>query len=603
MYGHDDTSSRYSPLQQIDTRDVHALTRAWTYHMDPAGKFPTKAGPVSLGGGRHASEATPIMVDGVVYLPTPYHTVIALNAESGQLVWTHTLENGSPSTRGVAYWRGDGQAPPAIVFGSSDGRLWSLNAKTGQPNPAFGERGSIDLKAGEANGVEHPRLDLTSPPTIYKDLVITGAQTQESPGLGPSADTRAWDLRTGKLVWRFHSVPHTGELGNNTWAEKSWIARGGTNVWGLMSIDAQRGLVFLPFGSPSYDFYGADRAGKDLFGNSLVALNANNGKLVWYFQVVHHDLWDYDLESAPVLMDVKHHGRKIPAVALISKNGLLFIFDRRNGKPIYGVEERPVPSSTVPGEKSWPTQPFPLKPQPLGVHSFSPEDIASVTPEQKAFCTKLLATDGSMASGGPYTPYGTKLTVIFPGSMGVTNWPGMSYNPKLGYLFVNTASLGDVARLTHADGGADPLYQRTSPWGAYARFWNNDKFWPCQKPPWGVLWAINVNTGDVAWKIPFGQIKELEEKGVYGTGALNFGGSITTAGGLVFIAATNDEIFRAFDAATGKVLWSTKLETGSYTTPMTYRAKNGKQYVVLVATGGSFYDTTGGDSVIGFALP
>ncbi|HEY2018179.1 MAG TPA: PQQ-binding-like beta-propeller repeat protein, partial [Bryobacteraceae bacterium] len=520
MYGHDDTSSRYSPLQQIDTRNVHALTRVWTYHMDTSEAASTKAGPVSLGGGRHASEATPIMVDNVLYLPTPYHTVIALNAENGQLLWSYTLKHGSPGTRGVAYWPGDGDAPPSIVFGTSDGRLWSLNAKTGQPNPGFGENGSIDLRAGATNGVAHPRLDLSSPPAIYKDLVITGAQTQESPGLGPSADTRAWDLRTGKLVWRFHSAPHTGELGNNTWADHSWVARSGTNVWGFMSIDAQRGLVFLPYGSPSYDFYGADRAGKDLFGNSLVALNANDGKLVWYFQVVHHDLWDYDLESAPVLVDVKHHGRTIPAVALISKNGLLFILDRRNGKPIYGVEERPVPRSTVPGEKSWPTQPFPLKPPPLGPHSFSPADIADVTPEQKAFCTKLLATEGGMESGGTYTPDGMKLSVIFPGSIGVANWPGMSYNPKLGYLFVNTASLGDVAKLVYAGAGADPAYQRTSPWGAYARFWNNDKFWPCQKPPWGQLWAINVNTGDVAWKVPFGEIKELEAKGVYGTGAL-----------------------------------------------------------------------------------
>jgi quinoprotein glucose dehydrogenase len=410
------------------------------------------------------------------------------------------------------------------------------------------------------------------------------------PGRGPSADTRAWDV-------------HTGELGNNTWAGKSWVARSGTNLWGLMSIDRRRGLIFLPYGSPSYDFYGADRAGKNLFGNSIVALNANNGKLVWFFQVVHHDLWDNDLESAPVLMTLKHNGKKIPAVALISKNGLLFIFDRRDGRPIYGIEERPVPTSSVPGEKSWPTQPFPLKPPPLGRHSFSAADIATVTPEQNKFCTNMLAAEGGMHSGGPYLPYGTKLTVVFPGSMGVTNWPGMSYNPKLGYLFVNTVNLGDVGRLAYEGKGVDPLYQRTSPWGMYARFWNNEKFWPCQKPPWGQLWAINVNTGNVAWKKPFGRIKELEAKGVYTTGALNFGGSIATAGDLVFIAATDDQMFRAFDARTGEVLWWTKLETGSYTVPMTYRAKNGRQYVVLVATGGSFYDPTGGDSVIAFALP
>lgn len=603
MYGHDESSMRYSPVAQIDTHNVHELARAWTYHMDGNSVLPAKAGPVSYGGGRHSSEATPIMVDDVLYLPTPYHTVIALNAEDGKLLWSYRQERGQPTARGVAYWPGDDQAPPSILFGSSDGRLWSLNAATGKPNRGFGDEGSIDLKVGEANGVADPRLDVTSPPAIYKNLVITGARTQESPGTGPSADTRAWDVRTGKLVWRFHSVPHPGELGNNTWAETSWRARSGTNVWGFMSIDSKLGLVFLPYGSPSYDFYGGDRAGKNLFGNSLVALNAETGKLVWYFQVVHHDIWDYDLESAPVLMEVNRNGRKIPAVAVISKNGLLFIFDRRDGKPIYGVEERPQPASHVPGEESWPTQPFPLKPPPLGRHSFSPEDIATVTPEQKEFCTQLLATEGGMQSGGPYKPYGGKLTVVFPGSMGVANWPGMSYDPRLGYLFINTVSLGDVAKLVDAGKDADPRYQRTSPWGAYARFWNNEKFWPCQQPPWGQLWAIDVNTGNVAWKIPFGQVRELEAKGVYGTGALNFGGSITTAGGLLFIAATDDQVFRAFDAKSGKVLWSAKLETGSYTTPMTYRAKNGKQYVVLVASGGGFYDTTGGDSVIAFALP
>lgn len=603
MYGHDDGSTRFSPMRQINRSNVHELVRAWTYHMDRSRAAPTEAGPVSLGGGRHSSEATPIMVDNVLYLPTPYHTVIALNAETGALLWSYKLESASPSARGVAYWPGDKRAPASILFGSSDGRLWSLNAKTGQPNAGFGDEGWIDLRAGVSNGVLHPRLDLTSPPSIYQDLVITGARTQESPGRGPSADTRAWDVRTGKLVWRFHSVPHRGELGNNTWAGESWKARGGTNVWGPMSIDRKRGLIFLPYGSPSYDFYGGDRAGQGLFGNSLVALHAATGKLAWYFQVVHHDTWDYDLESAPVLIDVKHAGKTIPGVALISKNGLLFLLDRRDGKPLYGVEERPVPASEVPGEKSWPTQPFPVKPQPLGRHSFSPAEIATVTPEQKAFCTKLLATDGGMQSGGPYTPYGMKLTVVFPGSMGEANWPGMSYNPKLGYLFVNTVDLGDVARLQDAGPGADPAYQRTSPWGVYARFWNNAKFWPCQQPPWGQLWAVNVNTGDVAWKIPFGQVRELEERGVYGTGAMNFGGSITTAGGLLFIAATNDAIFRAFDAATGTVLWSTKLETGSYTVPMTYRAHNGRQYVVLAATGGSFYDTTSGDSIIAFALP
>ena len=343
--------------------------------------------------------------------------------------------------------------------------------------------------------------------------------------------------------------------------------------------------------------------GKNLFGNAIVALHADTGKLAWYYQTVHHDIFDYDLESAPVLMDIKKGETKIPAVAVLGKNGLLFILDRRDGTPVFGVEERPVPASLAPNEEPWPTQPFPLKPEPLGRMSFHPDEIATVTPEQKKYCEDLLATEGGMENRGPYTPFGLKLTIQLPGTIGAANWPGMSYDPKLGYLFVNTNNLADVGKLVKNPEGTDPPYERHSPWGDYARFWNNDKFWPCQQPPWGQLWAINANTGEVAWKIPFGTIPELDAKGVHGTGSLNFGGSIATAGGLVFIAATNDHLFHAFDAKTGKLLWQTTLESGSYTTPMTYEAKSGKQYVVLVATGGSFFDMTAGDSVFAFALP
>jgi glucose dehydrogenase len=519
-------------------------------------------------------------------------------------LWTYKLDHGRPAGRGVAYWHGDDKTPASILFGTSDGRLFSLNAETGKPTTGFGIDGAVDIKADILNGFpKTTQFDVTSPVAIYKDLAIVGAQIQESPGTGASGDPRAFDVHTGKQVWRFHSVPLPGEAGNDTWEGTSWKKRSGTNVWGLMSVDLERGLLFLPFGSPAFDFYGADRKGKNLFGNSLVVLEASTGKLAWYFQIVHHDTWDYDLESAPVLMDVVQAGTKIPAVAVIGKNGLLFILDRRDGKPIYGVEERPVPASKIPGEASWPTEPFPLKPPPLGRNSFSPDEIATVTPEQKKICTDLLATEGGLESGGPYIHWGSKLTILFPGTLGVVNWPGMSFNPDLGYLFLNTVDIADVGKLVKTAPGADPPYERASPWGMYARFWNNDKFWPCQQPPWGQLWAINVNTGEVAWKEPFGVIEELEAKGVKGTGALNFGGSITTAAGLLFIAATDDQRFRAFEAATGKELFTTKLETGSYTVPMTYEAKNGKQYVVIVATGGSYYDTTAGDSVIGFALP
>ncbi|WP_213804724.1 pyrroloquinoline quinone-dependent dehydrogenase [Granulicella sp. dw_53] len=603
MFGHDDSSTRYSPLTQIDTHNVQNLTRAWTYHLKKDGPASTAAAAAGRGGGRRNSQATPIVVKGVLYMPTPYNTVVALEPETGKEIWTFKLDKGRPAGRAVTYWPGDKTTPASILFGTSDGRLLSLNAETGKPSTGFGENGSINLKVGVDNGFPDARYDMTSPPSIYKDLVITGAQVQESPGIGTSGDTRAWDVHTGKLAWRFHSVPHPGEVGNETWTGESWKNRSGTNVWGLMSVDAKRGLVFLPYGSPSFDFYGADRAGKNLFGNSLVALHADTGKLAWYFQTVHHDVTDYDLQSAPVLMDVMSKGHKIPAVAIIGKVGLMYILDRRNGRPIYGVEERPVPQSDVPGEHSWPTQPFPLKPQQLGRSSFTPDEIATVSPEHQKICTDLLATEGGMKTGGPFTPFGTHLTVMFPGTIGVTNWPGMSYNAKLGYLFINTVDLADVGKIMKSEDGANPAYERTSPWGVYARFWNQEKFWPCQRPPWGQLWAINVNTGEVAWKVPLGIIEELEAKGIHGTGSLNYGGSISTAGGLVFIAATNDQRFRAFDAATGKELWVTKLETGAYTTPMTFQGKDGRQYVITVATGGSYYDRTSGDSVIAFALP
>ncbi|MGA8438099.1 MAG: pyrroloquinoline quinone-dependent dehydrogenase [Candidatus Sulfotelmatobacter sp.] len=603
MYSHDYASTRYSPLKQINSRNVQTLVRAWTYHMNKAGQQSRNASAPSRGGGRRASEATPIVVKGVMYLPTPFSSVVALEPETGKELWSYKMNHGRPAGRGVAYWPGDSKTPASILFGTSDGRLLSINAENGKPTAGFGVDGAVDIKTDILNGIPTAQFDITSPVTIYKDLAITGGQVQEAPGVGASGDTRAWDVHTGKLVWQFHSVPHPGEEGNETWPGTAWKGRSGTNVWGLVSVDTERGLIFLPYGSPSSDFYGADRKGKDLFGNCLVALDADNGKLVWYYQTVHHDTWDYDLESAPVLFDVTQKGRKIPAVAVIGKSGVMFILDRRNGDPIFGVEERPAPASDVPGEASWPTQPFPTKPPPLGRHGFTPEEIATVTPEQKKFCTDLMASEGGMSYGGPFTHYGSRLTIVFPGTLGTANWPGMSYNPDLGYLFVNTVNIADVGKVVKNEDTADPAYERTSPWGMYARFWNNDKFWPCQQPPWGELWAINANTGDVAWKVPFGIVEELEAKGVHGTGTLNFGGSITTASGLLFIAATNDQRFRAFDAATGKVLWEIKLETGSYTVPMTYLGKDGKQYVALTDTGGSFYDTTAGDSVIAFALP
>jgi glucose dehydrogenase len=605
MFGHDSGSTRYSELKQIDPANVSSLTRAWTVHLKSvvsAGAATSASASPRLS---RISEATPIVVDGVMYLPTPYSKVLALDADTGKELWTYTLAKAQPSARGITFWAGDKQTPASIIFGTTDGHLISLDAHTGKPTQGFGTDGTVDMKHGIGEDkFPDARLILNSPVSIYKGVVVTGSQVQESP-TGLAGDVRGWDAHTGALVWQFHVVPHDGETGRETWPADRSPNRTGNSVWGFMSVDVERGLVFLPISAPAYDFYGGDRKGNNLFGDSLVALDAKTGKLVWYFQTIHHDISDYDLESAPVLMDVRRNGKVTPAVAVVGKRGLMYILDRRDGKAIFGVEERPIPPGDVPGEQSSATQPFPLKPQPLGVESFQYEDMANVTPEHRKACEALYKAEGSMENHGPFTPFGSKMTVIFPGTLGVMNWHGFSYNPALGYAFVNTMNIGDVGKVTPApaDSRRGTPYQRTSPWGTFARFWQDDTFWPCQKPPWGQLWAINVNTGDVAWKVPFGTIPELEAKGITNTGAPNFGGSIATASGLVFIAATNDRRFRAFDAHTGKILWETQLETGSYNVPVTYRGRSGRQYVALVATGGSYYDRVTGDSLIAFALP
>lgn len=592
-YGNDPGNQRYSILKQINAANVAKLQRAWTYHL---GVTSEARGSVFSGARGRTSEASPIVAGGILYMPSPYSRVVALEPETGKEIWHYQLQGANASTRGVEYWPGDALSPATILFGTTDGHLVALNAKTGQLIPGFGNEGLVDMKAGIDNGFQTGHFSLSSPPKVYQNLVITGARVQESPSLGFAGDTRAWDVHTGKLVWQFHSVARPDEPGGDTWLGDSWQKRSGTNVWGLISIDPKLGLIYLPHGSPTYDFYGGDREGANLYGDTLVALDAATGKLKWHFQTVHHDIWDYDLESPPILFDLERHGSTIPALALTSKTGLVFILDRRTGKPLYDVEERPVSPSEVPGEHAWPTQPFPVKPAPLSRMSFTPEDIAKTTPEHEAFCRQLLAKDGGLAYGGPFNPYGLKTTINFPGTLGATNWHGGSYDPKLGYLFFNTTNLADLGKLSQSSTGG---YVRSG----YDRFWDSTKYWPCQTPPWGEMVAINVNTGEYAWRVPLGVIEELEAQGVKNTGTMNMGGSVATAGGLVFIAATNDRRFRAFDAKTGKVLWETQLEAGGYASPITYQGKDGKQYVLIVATGGGYYDKKIGDSVIAFALP
>ena len=585
VFGHDPGAMRYSPLKQINTKNISRLQHAWTFHS-----------------GKPGSETTPVVVNGVMYLTQP-NGIFALEPETGKVIWHFETE--AAALRGLGYWPGDKVTHPRVFAGVRD-TLVAIDVTTGKPAPGFGNEGTADLKQGVLGDMPEARLSLDSPPAVYKDIIITGSSNGEgAPSKGAYGDIRGWDARTGKLLWSFHTVPRKGEPGVETWPADGWRNRTGTNTWGFLSVDVERGLVFAPTGSPTTDFYGADRHGDGLYGNSLIALEAATGKLKWYQQLVHHDIWDYDLAAAPALFEVNRNGRKIPAVAQITKMGILFVFHRATGEPIYGIEERPVPQSVVPGEKTSPTQPFPLKPPPLARNTFREQEMYNLTPDHAAFCRDLFERN-KMFIGVPYTP--TPLEgnmLIFPSTLGGGNWGGVSFDPSLGYLFTNVMNIGQWG---HMEKREDPktgevTYVRTSEYGPYARFWNRDSRIPCTNPPFGELVAVNVNTGDIAWRSPLGRIESLEALGVKNTGSVNLGGSIATAGGLVFIAATNDRRFRAFESKTGRLVWEHPIDANGHAIPITYLGKDGKQYVVITAAGGgAFFGGALADSVTAFAL-
>jgi quinoprotein glucose dehydrogenase len=574
VYGHDSGGMRYSPLRQITVSNVAKLERAWTYHT---GEIYNAAG-TARGQRTTAFETTPLVIGNTLYFSTPSNRVIALEANSGKQLWSYDPHCKPHPHRGVAYWPGDREHSARIVYGTEDGRLIALNAKNGTPVPGFGNEGIIDLRKGVGDRFPNATYSVTSPPAIFDNLVITGAEVPERPGQGPSGDVRAFDLRDGRLAWTFHT-----SLARND------HDRTGINVWSIMTVDREHGLIFLPIGAPAYDFYGGDRPGENLYANSLVALNVRTGERVWHFQFTHHDIWDYDPPAAPLLLNVK--GK--PAVAQVTKMGLVFLFDRLTGAPLFPIKEQPVPGSDVPGEQTWPTQPIPVKPPPISRAFVEASEIGHISPEHDRFCLELFS---KLKTKGRYTPFGRELTLVFPGTLGGATWSGASFDPQQKLLFVNANEIGAIGQMAEEPAGSPARYRRTSMFGDYGRFWDSN-LWPCQQPPWGTLTAIAVETGDLHWRVPLGVTAAGN------TGAPNLGGSISTAGGVVFIAATNDSLFRAFDASKGKELWAAKLESSGHATPITYLGKDGKQYVVIAAGGGGFFGSPPADALIAFRLP
>lgn len=621
-YGHDAGGTRYSPLGQINRGNVKQLKEAWTY----------RTGDYSDGKKTRGSSTwqhTPLLVDGTLFVASPFNRVIALDPETGAEKWTYDPKidltisyDNQLNCRGLAAWVDrkpvPGRPRRRLFMGTNDARLIALDAATGKPCEDFGRDGQVDLSPG-VGIARRGEYQVTSPPAVVGDVVVVGSAIGDNQRVdAPSGVVRGFDARTGVLRWAWDPGPLEKKgRAKGPAAAQTEYRRGSTNVWSIMTVDERRDLVFVPTGNTSPDYYGGERHGSDYYSSSVVALRGSTGKVEWHFQTVHHDIWDYDVPAAPALITVRKRGRDIPAVAVATKVGHLFILNRETGKPIFPVEERPVPQNAVAGETPSPTQPFPVLPKPLRPERLDPQDAFGISEADRDYCRKRIE---SLRNDGVFTPPSLEGTLVYPGDIGGMNWSGVSFDPVRGLLIASTNRLARAVTLIPRQGvdekkrremraSSTPMTEFApmagTPYMLRREFLVSPNRVPCNPPPWGTLIAVDLGTGAVKWEVPLGAIGAMALiPGSARWGSLALGGSIVTAGGLVFVAAAMDDYLRAFDIETGAELWKGKLPAGGQAMPMTYALREGgKQYLVICAGGHGRLGTKPGDYVVAFALP
>jgi glucose dehydrogenase len=594
-YGGSPAANQYSPLAQVNRTNVAQLQPVWTFST----------------GDDNAYSFNPLVADGVMYVEAHHDAIVALDPTTGKELWSTPTGTGVHSrvftSRGLNYWKSADGREARLLY-SLDNTLHALDSKTGKPIMDFGSNGSVDLRADL--GRDPASLTLVqsyNPGKVFEDLLILGSATNEEYNSGPG-DIRAYNVRTGKLVWTFHTVPHPGEAGYETWPPDAWKTVGGANSWVESALDVKRGIIFVPTASPKYNFYGANRKGANLFGDSLLALNARTGKLIWYFQMVHHDIWDYDNGTTPMLMTIKHDGKPVDVVAQPNKEGYVWVFNRETGKPIWPIKEVPQMKSDMPGEETSPTQPIPSAPPPFGRQTFTADDLSPyLEPEERKALYERIS---KARNNGMFTPPSTQDVVQMPGNNGGSNFGSAASDPTNGELFVMSKDYPAILKLSLTTKPGDPPPDMSDPtklqYKSSFGFINGKNGLSAIAPPWTTLTAYDLNTGRIKWKEPVGEVPELAAKGIHDTGAqMPKTGPVVTAGGLIF-TGTHDRKVRALDRETGKILWEATLDASLEGMPAIYEI-GGKQYIVFCAAGPALRGTAQGEKPAGayvaFALP